>query len=201
MSKKDKIYIEKPLDKKQLKVLSLVLILIFSFMLYVCGSVFFEELSNIDKIRDGHIYIGNRDLAFGAIFFTPVLVILDYMFILAIMDKFKDNVMKLFIKTTIMAIPIMIIASIMYSFWIGSQLRGHGYSHCTWYDSPTRGTPTIWVKSEKYCQERAVLINYDLLQYFDKFDNEGMEPSNKALDLAIIELLEINPFYKREKGL
>ncbi|MFS1424366.1 hypothetical protein [Shewanella sp. 10N.286.48.B5] len=194
-------YIEKPVSKRQLKVLSVVLISIFSFMFYVCGSIFFEEISNIAKIRDGHIYIGNRDLAFGSIFFFPVLAVLNYMLVLVIMDKFKDHVMKLFIKVAIISIPVMIVASIIYSFWIGSQLRGHGYSHCTWYDSPTRGTPVIWVKSERYCQERANLINYDLLIYFDKFDNEGKEPSNKELDLTVIEMLENNLFYQREHGL
>ena len=197
----NKNYIEKPLSKKQLKLLSIILVFIFSFMFYVCGSVFFEELSNIDKIRNGHIYIGNRDLAFGAIFFFPILAVLNYMFVLVLMDKFKDHIMKLLIKITFISIPIMIIASLMYSFWIGSQLRGHGYSHCTWYDSATRGTPTIWVKSDRYCQERASLINYDLLKYLDKFDNEGTEPSSTELNSIIVELLEKNPFYQRAQGL
>ncbi|MCL1046436.1 hypothetical protein L2737_14050 [Shewanella electrodiphila] len=197
----NKSYIEKPISKKQLKVLSALLVSIFSFMFYVCGSVFFEELSNIEKIRDSHIYIGNRDLAFGAIFFIPVLAVPDYMFILVLLDKFKDNVMKLFIKIAIISIPVMIISSITYSFWIGSELRANGYSHCTLYDSPTRGAPVIWVKSDRYCQKRAVLIEYDLLKRLDQYDNDGKEPSDEELDVMIVELLEDNPFYRREYGL
>ncbi|OBT06773.1 hypothetical protein A9267_12780 [Shewanella sp. UCD-FRSSP16_17] len=197
----NKSFTEKPVSKKQLKVLSIVLLFIFSFMFYVCASVFFEELGNIEKIRNSYIYIGNRDFAFGAIFFIPVLTILDYMFILVLLDKFKDTLMKLFVKITIVSIPLMIITSITYSFWIGSELRANGYSHCTWYDSPTRGTPVVWVKSDRYCQERAVLIEYDLLKQLDHYDNIGKEPSDKQLDLMIVELLEDNPFYRREHGL
>ena len=201
MNKQEDNYIEKPISKQKLKVLSLLFVCLFTFMFYVCGSVFFEELSNIEKIRDGHIYIGNRDLAFGAIFFIPVLAVLDYMFILVLLDKFRDNVMKLFIKIAFISIPVMIISSITYSFWIGSELRANGYSHCTLYDSPTRGAPVIWVKSDRYCQKRAVLIEYDLLKRLDQYDNDGKEPSDEELDVMIVELLEDNPFYRREHGL
>ncbi|MDO6610659.1 hypothetical protein Q4601_02695 [Shewanella sp. 1_MG-2023] len=197
----NKSYIEKPISKKQLKVLSALLVSIFSFMFYVCGSVFFEELSNIEKIRDGHIYIGNRDLAFGAIFFIPVLAVLDYMFILVLLDKFKDNVMKLFIKIAFISIPVMIISSITYSFWVGSELRANGYSHCTAYGSATRGTPSIWVKSEQYCQERAWKIRIELYEYFDHWDQKKQEPTEEELNAAILTMLENNPFYRLKHGL
>ncbi|MBQ4890763.1 hypothetical protein J8L86_12955 [Shewanella sp. MMG014] len=201
MTKQEVKHIENPMSKQKLKFLSLLFICLFTFMFYVCGNVFFEEISNIDKIRDGRIYIANRDLAFGAIFFIPILAAMDYMFLLVFMEKFKDNIMKTIIKTAAISIPLIIISSVMYSFWIGSELRGYGYSYCAAYGSATRGTPSIWVKSEYYCQERAWKVRLELYEYLDKWDEINQEPSEKELNTAILTMLENNPLYRREHGL
>lgn len=201
MSKQLVQNVEKPMSKRRLKTLSLLLLSVFTFMFYVCGSVFLEEISNVDKIAAGNIYIGNRDFAFGAIFFIPVLAVLDYMFILILIDKFKDDAMKLFLKTAVILIPLMIVVSIIYGFWIGSELRANGYSHCSAYGSATRGTPSIWVKSEQYCQERAWKIRIELYEYLDQWDQKKQEPTAEELNAAILTMLESNPFYRQKHGL
>ncbi|WP_394204515.1 hypothetical protein [Shewanella waksmanii] len=193
--------VEQPLSKLKLYSLGSFLLCATVFGLYAAVTIFMRELQNIDKIENGFIYIANKDMAVGFIFSIPFLVIFGYMILFIVIGKFREEIMKLLIKTAVVCMPLIIISTIMYSFWIGSELRAHGYSHCTWYDSPTRGTPVIWVKSDRYCQERAVYVEYDLLKQLDHYDNIGTEPSDEELDTMIIELLENDPFYRREHGI
>ena len=192
---------DKPMSKLKLYSLGSFLLCTTCFGLYAAVTIFVKELQNIDRIETGLIYIANKDMAFGFIFSIPFLIVFGYMILFIVIGKFRDKIMRLLIKMAAICVPLVIISTITYSFWIGSELRANGYSHCTLYDSPTRGAPVIWVKSDRYCQKRAVLIEYDLLKRLDQYDNDGKEPSDEELDVMIVELLEDNPFYRREHGL
>jgi hypothetical protein len=181
-------------SKRQTLYLGLMLLLACSFGIYASISVFLDEIANISKIYSSNIYIGKRELAFGIIFIIPTISIFIYMVFLILLHNFKPVVLKLLLQTTVFSLILMVLSSICYGFWIESALREHGYTHCYWYDSAVRGSPTIWVESERFCQKRASNMTIKLFEYFNEQDALNKKPTDKELNAVIQNIVENSIF-------
>ncbi|MEI8617562.1 hypothetical protein P4S63_10760 [Pseudoalteromonas sp. B193] len=99
----------------------------------------------------------------------------------------NEKTIKLMVKLMLWAIPLYITLSITNSFYIESKLIGKGYSFCHWYTSPSFRGPDVWLKNDELCLQDGSVIISDIADWFERKNQQGIEPSVDELKEFIKE--------------
>ncbi|MEO3681418.1 hypothetical protein ABHN84_03835 [Shewanella vesiculosa] len=188
-------------DKKRHKVLAIFLMFLCFLGIYGTFLGFIEEYSILEQISKNAIYVGHRSFAIGAFWLVPFFIIFSYLMYLRLVNKLTIKAQIWLVKAGGIGLVSWVITCSVYGFWLDSHLRINGYTHCYWYDSPTRGSPTIWVESERFCQKRASNTRLELFNYFDQQDALNRKPTDKELNAEIKNIVENSVFYKYQNDL
>ncbi|MCP4059660.1 hypothetical protein CWB68_08440 [Pseudoalteromonas sp. S979] len=79
------------------------------------------------------------------------------------------------------------IGIIPFNAYIESSIEKRGYSFCSWYTAPSFRAPDVWLKNDELCLQDGSVIISDIVDWFEKKNQQGIEPSVNELKEFIKE--------------
>ncbi|QLE87009.1 DUF1240 domain-containing protein [Shewanella sp. Scap07] len=92
-----------------------------------------------------------------------------------------------FIKGAALMLPLFFLGIFITNFYVEHKLKQTGYSHCYWYTGASFRAPDVWLKNDSLCLQSGSLMQSDIANFFEPFNQQGTEPSLEELETFITE--------------
>ncbi|WP_028774981.1 DUF1240 domain-containing protein [Shewanella waksmanii] len=181
------------LKLKELAVCVLAPLLPASFCVAIVY-VFLNELGVFKSIGEA-VYIKENSGRIPLIFlFFPFSF-----FLLASIQRLINFCPKLateyFIKGAALMLPLFFLGIFIANFYVEHKLKQAGYNHCYWYTGASFRAPDVWLKNDSLCLQSGSLMQSDIANFFEPFNQQGTEPSLEELETFISETKQAREDY------
>ncbi|WP_394204509.1 DUF1240 domain-containing protein [Shewanella waksmanii] len=181
------------LELKELAVCVLAPLLPASFCVAIVY-VFLNELGVFKSIGEV-VYIKENSGRIPLIFlFFPFSF-----FLLASIQRLINFCPKLateyFIKGAALMLPLFFLGIFITNLYVEHKLKQTGYSYCNWYTGASIRAPDVWLKNESLCLQSGSLIRSDIEDFFEGYNQQGIEPSLQELETFIADTKQVRENY------
>ncbi|QLE87008.1 DUF1240 domain-containing protein [Shewanella sp. Scap07] len=165
-----------------------------AFICIAIANVFVSEIKIASSIGEA-VYIKENSGRIPLIFlFFPFSF-----FLLASIQRLINFCPKLateyFIKGAALMLPLFFLGIFIANFYVEHKLKQAGYNHCYWYTGASFRAPDVWLKNDSLCLQSGSLMQSDIANFFEPFNQQGTEPSLEELETFISETKQAREDY------
>ncbi|MEL0649200.1 hypothetical protein V6248_17370 [Pseudoalteromonas agarivorans] len=177
----------------------ILLLLIILVIIYLIGSNFYYEYKLLFMSSEDPFYFKESS---GKVLLISLIPFWFYFAMAAIQFLFKFS-FKLSIKRAIQSgiygCLFLVFGIIPFNNYIESSIEKRGYSFCSWYTAPSFRAPDIWLKNDELCLQDGSVIISDIADWFERKNQQGIEPSVDELKVFIKETRKSRDDYTNYK--
>ena len=177
----------------------ILLFLIILVIICLIGINFYYEYKLLFISREDPFYFKESS---GKVLLISLIPFWFYFAMAAIQFLFKFS-FKLSIKRAIQSgicgCLFLAFGVIPFNTYVESSIEKRGYSYCSWYTAPSFRAPDVWLKNEELCLQDGSVIIDDIADWFERKNQQGIEPSVDELKVFIKETRKSRDDYTNYK--